>query len=246
MAISHHPGARVGYRAHAAHGGHAEGLAVGVQGLALEVDHHVAEGLGGLRLELVVGWHQWELGSDVRREGRCDADDGGLDVCGWAEGGWLRHPIGVRDEGGLAAGRHRGDPGSCTWVFILPHLFRRWLISVPRCRLIDGCLSPPNASCKSLRLIFSLGNARCFGSRSWRRVGHQARNHIAADGGASGCGWSGEPGGDDGQGQKPGAVVAVGAGGTAAVGAADVVAVGTPIPTIPPGPIISFKPAVVP
>lgn len=114
VAISHHPGARVGYRAHAAHGGHAEGLAVGVQGLALEVDHHVAEGLGGLRLELVVGWHQWELGSDVRREGRCDADDGGLDVCGWAEGGWLRHPVGVRDEGGLAAGRHRGDPGSCT------------------------------------------------------------------------------------------------------------------------------------
>lgn len=91
-----------------------------------------------------------------------------------------------------------------------------------------------------------VSECRHFGSRSWRRVGHQARNHIAADGGASGCGWSGEPGGDDGQGQKPGAVVAVGAGGTAAVGAADVVAVGTPIPTIPPGPIISFKPAVVP
>lgn len=114
VAVSHHPGARVGYRPHAAHGGHAEGLAVGVQGLALEVDHHVAEGLGGLRLELVVGRHQWELGSDVRREGRRDADDGGLDVRGRAEGGRLRHPIGVCDEGGLAAGCHRGDPGSCT------------------------------------------------------------------------------------------------------------------------------------
>lgn len=114
VAIAHRPGARVGHRAHAAHGGHAEGLAVGVQGLALEVDHHVAEGLGGLRLELVVSRHQRELGGDVRREGRCDADDRGLDVGGRAEGGRLRHPVGVGDEGGLAAGRHRGDPGRCT------------------------------------------------------------------------------------------------------------------------------------
>lgn len=85
-----------------------------------------------------------------------------------------------------------------------------------------------------------------FGSWSWRRVGHQAGDHIAVDGGASGSGRGGEPGGDDGQGQQPGAVVAVGARGAAAVGAADVIAVGAPIPAIPPGPIISFKPAVVP
>lgn len=104
----------MGHRAHAAHGGHAEGLAVGVQGLALEVDHHVAEGLGGLRLELVVGRHQRELGGDVWREGGRDADDGGLDVCGRAEGGWLCHPVGVRDQGGLAACCHRGDPRRCT------------------------------------------------------------------------------------------------------------------------------------
>lgn len=114
VAVAHCPGARVGHRPHAAHGGHAEGLAVGVQGLALEVDHHVAEGLGGLRLELVVGRHQRELGGDVRREGGRDADDGGLDVGGRAEGGRLRHPVGVCDQSGLAACRHRGDPGRCT------------------------------------------------------------------------------------------------------------------------------------
>lgn len=114
VAIAHRRRAWVGHRAHAAHGGHAEGLAVGVQGLALEVDHHAAEGLGGLRLELVVAWHQRELGGDVRREGRRDADDRGLDVGGRAEGGRLCHPVGVRDEGGLAARCHRGDPGRCT------------------------------------------------------------------------------------------------------------------------------------
>lgn len=114
VAIAHRPGAWVGHRAHTAHGGHAEGLAVGVQGLALKVDHHVAEGLGGLRLELVVARHQRELGGDVRWQGRCDADDGGLDVGSWAEGGRLCHPVGVRDEGRLAACCHRGDPGCCT------------------------------------------------------------------------------------------------------------------------------------
>lgn len=114
VAVAHRPRAWVGHRAHAAHGGHAEGLAVGVQGLALEVDHHVAEWLRGLWLELVVGRHQWELGGDVWREGGRDADDGGLDVGGRAEGGRLSHPIGVRDQGGLAACCHRGDPGRCT------------------------------------------------------------------------------------------------------------------------------------
>lgn len=114
VAIAHCPGAWVGHWAHAAHGGHAEGLAVGVQGLALEVDHHVAEGLGGLRLELVVARHQRELGGDVRREGGCDTDDRGLDVGGRAECGRLCHPVGVCDEGGLAARCHCGDPGCCT------------------------------------------------------------------------------------------------------------------------------------
>jgi hypothetical protein len=47
-----------------------------------------------------------------------------------------------------------------TWIVALPHLFGGRLIGVPGCRLIDGCLPPPDAGRKSLGLTVRFGDAR--------------------------------------------------------------------------------------